>query len=290
MKKLLYALLITVCLFSLASCSKNEKNDTTTLPPLTDAAQPTGELTTEELTVTLTFPEGWTVKEMAELLEQNGVCTAKEFISLINNTSYLKTLSYTFLADIKDSEKRPFVLEGYIFPDTYEFYKEEGAETALTRFLDNTEQKLTAEYKARAAETGYTMDEIITIASIIQEEASEHQHMPGVSSVLHNRLEDEDYGMLQCDVTIHYIDENERNSAYISADPDVVTEYYDTYECYGLPTGPICNPGIHAIEAALNPPKTEYFYFVTDDEWNYYYAETYEEHQVNCENVGIYGR
>lgn len=290
MKKLLYALLITVCLFSLASCSKNEKNDTTTLPPLTDAAQPTGELTTEELTVTLTFPEGWTVKEMAELLEQNGVCTAKEFISLINNTSYLKTLSYSFLADIKDSEKRPFVLEGYIFPDTYEFYKEDGAETALTRFLDNTEQKLTAEYKARAAETGYTMDEIITIASIIQEEASEHQHMPGVSSVLHNRLEDEDYGMLQCDVTIHYIDECVRNSPYISADPDVVAEYYDTYECYGLPTGPICNPGIHAIEAALNPPKTEYFYFVTDDEWNYYYAETYEEHQVNCENVGIYGR
>lgn len=289
MKKIISLMLITVCLFSLASCKKDENGGETTLPPLTDSVQLTEEPSTEELTVTVTFPEGWTVKEIAEKLEENGVCGAKEFIDLVNNTSYLKTLSYSFFADIKEVAKRPFILEGYIFPDTYEFYKQEGAEAALTRFLDNTEQKLTAEYKARAAQTGYTMDEIITIASIIQEEASEHQHMPGVSSVLHNRLEDEDYGMLQCDVTVHYIDECVRNSPYISADPGVVTEYYDTYECYGVPTGPICNPGIHAIEAALNPPETNYFYFVTDEDWNYYYAKTYEEHQINCENVGING-
>ena len=290
MKKIISLLLITVCLFSLASCRKDGNNDASTMPPLTDSAQTTSEATTEELTVTVTFPEGWTVKEIAEKLEENGVCTAKAFIDIVNNTAYLKTLSYTFFADIEEVAKRPFILEGYIFPDTYEFYKDEGAEAALTRFLDNTEQKLSAEYRSRAAETGYTMDEIITIASIIQEEASEHQHMPGVSSVLHNRLEDEDYGMLQCDVTIHYINDCVKDSPYISADVDKVTEYYDTYECYGLPTGPICNPGIHAIEAALNPPETDYFYFVTDEDWNYYYAETYEEHQVNCENVGIYGR
>ena len=285
MKKLISVLLILVCLLSLASCKNNDGED------VTEATQPDYiEETTEDPTVTVTFPEGWTVKEIAEELERNGVCGAKEFIDLTNNTSYLKTLTYSFFSDIKNASKRPFILEGYIFPDTYEFYKEEGAEAALTRFLDNTEEKLTDEYKTRAAATGYTMDEIITIASIIQEEASEYQHMPGVSSVLHNRLEDEDYGMLQCDVTIHYIDENVRNSPYITDDPDVVTEYYDTYECYGLPTGPICNPGAQAIEAALTPLVTIYFYFVTDDDWNYYYAETYEEHQENCENVGLYGR
>ena len=285
MKKLISVLLILVCLLSLASCKNNDGED------VTEATQPDYiEETTEDPTVTVTFPEGWTVKEIAEELERNGVCGAKEFIDLTNNTSYLKTLTYSFFSDIKNASKRPFILEGYIFPDTYEFYKEEGAEAALTRFLDNTEEKLTDEYKTRAAATGYTMDEIITIASIIQEEASEYQHMPGVSSVLHNRLEDEDYGMLQCDVTIHYIDENVRNSPYITDDPDVVTEYYDTYECYGLPTGPICNPGAQAIEAALTPLVTNYFYFVTDDDWNYYYAETYEEHQENCENVGLYGR
>lgn len=284
MKKLISVLLIIVCLFSFASCKKNDEDaDVTT--------QPTSvEETTEDPTVTVTFPEGYTVVQIAELLEANGVCTAQEFVSLVNNTAYLRTLSYSFFADIKEVAKRPFVLEGYIFPDTYEFYKAEGAEAALTRFLDNTEAKLTDEFRSRAAASGYTMDEIITIASIIQEEASEHQHMPGVSSVLHNRLESEDYGMLQCDVTIHYIDENVRNSPYISADPDVVTEYYDTYECYGLPTGPICNPGVQAIEAAITPLLTNYFYFVTDDDWNYYYAETYEEHQKNCENVGLYGR
>lgn len=290
MKKLISVLLIIVCLFTFASCKKDEKIDVDASVQSTEPYSGDESLTTEELTVTVTFPEGWTVREIAEKLEQNGVCTAKEFIDLTNNTSYLKNLTYSFFADIEEVYNRPFILEGYIFPDTYEFYKDEGAEAALARFLDNTEEKLTDEYKSRAAATGYTMDEIITIASIIQEEASEYQHMPGVSSVLHNRLESEDFGMLQCDVTIHYIDENVRNSPYISADPDVVTEYYDTYECYGLPTGPICNPGVQAIEAALTPLVTDYFYFVTDDDWNYYYAETYEEHQENCENVGLYGR
>ena len=180
------------------------------------------------------------------------------------------------------------MLEGYIFPDTYEFYTNEGAEAALTRFLDNTEHKLTEEYKAQAEATGYTMDQILAIASIIQEEASEAQHMPNVSSVLHNRLEDEYFGMLQCDVTINYINDCVIDSPYISVDVEEVSENYNTYKCYGLPLGPICNPGIQAIEAALYPPETDYYFFVTDADWNYYYAETYEEHEVNCEIAGIY--
>lgn len=282
MKKLVCTLLVVLCLFAFASCGKNNKNEITTTEPLTN------ETTTLPLTVTVTFPEGYTVTQIAELLQANNVCNAVEFINLVNNAGYLSKLNYSFLKQLPNYKKRPFILEGYIFPDTYEFYTEEGAEAALTRFLDNTEQKLTEEYKARAAETGYTMDEILTLASIIQEEASEHQHMPNVSSVLHNRLESEDYGRLQCDVTINYINDTVKDSPYINADADAVSENYDTYECFGLPVGPICNPGVHAIEAALYPPETNYFFFVTDDDWNYYYAETYEEHVVNCENVGIY--
>lgn len=281
MKKLLCTFLIIVCLFSFASCKKDEEVTTTASA---------SEGTTLPLTVTVTFPEGYTVVQIAELLQQNNVCSAEEFIDLTNNASYLKNLGYSFIGGITDYKKRPFILEGYIFPDTYEFYTNEGAEAALKRFLDNTESKLTAEYKIQAELTGYTIDEIMTIASIIQEEASEHQHMPNVSSVLHNRLESYDYGMLQCDVTINYINNYVSNSPYISVSADAVSENYNTYECYGLPAGPITNPGVHAIEAALYPPETNYFFFVTDDDWNYYYAETYEEHQINCENAGLYGR
>lgn len=281
MKKILCALLISVCLFSFASCSKKANEPTTT-------ATTTETTTTESLTVTITFPEGLTVVEIAQLLEENKVCTASEFITLANDTEYLRTLTYSFLSLIKNSDKRPFILEGYIFPDTYEFYRNEGAEAALIRFLDNTEQKLTAEYKARAEEIGYTLDEIIAIASIIQEEASEHKHMANVSSVLHNRLESPDYGRLECDVTISYINQNIMNSPYLSADAEAFSEFYDTYECFGPPVGPICNPGVHAIEAALYPAETNYFFFVTDEDWNYYFNETWEAHDSMCRELGVY--
>lgn len=274
MKKLICGLLIIVCLFSFASCGKEDEN-----------THQNGEL---PLTVTVTFPEGYTVKEIAELLQENHVCDAAEFISLSNNARYLKGLDYSFLNQIPGYKKRPFILEGYLFPDTYEFYTNEGAEAALSRFLDNTEAKLSLEYKLKAELMGYTIDEILALASIIQEEASEQEHMPGVSSVLHNRLEKHDYDRLECDVTVNYIKNNVKDSPYIRVDIDEVYGNYDTYECYGLPLGPICNPGVNAIEAALYPPETNYFFFVTDADWNYYYAETYEEHQINCKKAGVH--
>lgn len=286
MKKFIAVSLVLVCLFLFASCKKEET--VTTLPPLT-AAPASETTTTESLTVSVTFPEGYTVVQIAELLQQNNVCSAADFIKVSNNYDYVKSLGYTFVDGIDEKEKRPFLLEGYIFPDTYEFYRGETAEEALARFLDNTEEKLTAEYKAKAKATGYTMDEIIAIASIIQEEASEHKHMANVSSVLHNRLESVDYGRLECDVTINYINDCVKNSPYISANADEVAENYNTYKCAGVPVGPICNPGVHAIEAALAPAETNYFFFVTDEAWNYYYSETYDEHVEKCAAVGIEG-
>ncbi len=279
MKKTISLLLIIVCLFSFASCGKNEITDTPSVG-LQDGSLP--------LTVTVTFPEGFTLVQIAERLQENNVCTAADFIELTNDRGYLKALTYSFLGGIDNPKKRPFILEGYIFPDTYEFYTGEGAEAALKRFLDNTETKLTDAYKTRAAELGYSMDEILTLASIIQEEAGEIQHMADVSSVLHNRLNNEAYGILQCDVTINYINDAVKDSPYINKRVSSVSKNYNTYKCYGLPLGPITNPGLHAIEAALYPADTNYYFFVTDALWNYYYAETYEEHQANCEIAGIY--
>lgn len=280
MKKLICVFMTLTVIFLFVSCQGGEKSIQT---DLTAEQQSTDCITT----VTVTFPEGHTCAEIAKRLEENGVCKAQDFIDAANDVRMLKTLDYSFLSGITEAKNRPFILEGYIFPDTYEFYIDEDPQEVLLRFLDNTEQKLTEDYYVRANQIGYTMDEILTLASIIQEEASEHEHMPLVSSVLHNRLESEAYGMLQCDVTVNYVTENIAASPYIKADADKATENYDTYERYGLPVGPICNVGVAAIEAALYPEQSNYFFFVTDSDWNYYYAETYEEHQINCEKAGV---
>lgn len=281
-KKIIYFIPLIIALAILtASVGKVD------IPFLT--TKPAETAPTEPLTVTITFPEGFTLVQMAEKLEENKVCSASEFIALTNNYEYIQTLGYTFTVGINNPQNRAFYLEGYIFPDTYEFYKNESPERALKRFLYNTERKLTAEYKQRAEALGYTLDEIITLASIVQKESFTRDSVKNVASVLHNRLKSASFQRLQCDVTIHYINEYVTNSKYLTGNTSAYAELYNTYKCNGLPAGPITNPGLAAIEAALYPAETNYYYFVTDSNWNYYYASTYAQHKVNCNKVGING-
>ena len=279
-KKIIY---IITLLFALAILATSVgKVD---IPFLT--TKPAETAPTEPLTVTVTFPEGLAVVQIAEKLEENKVCSASEFIALTNNYEYIQTLGYSFTDLITEPENRAFYLEGYIFPDTYEFYKGESPERALRRFLDNTDRKLTAEYKQRAKALGYTLDEIITLASIVQEESFTNASVKNVASVLHNRLASPSFRRLQCDVTIHYINDYVTNSKHLSGDTSVYAELYNTYKCDGLPAGPITNPGLAAIEAALYPAETDYYYFVTDGNWNYYYSSTYAQHQAKCRELGL---
>lgn len=281
MKKISVILCLLLCLSILCACSGiNKPAEETTTTEIT---------TTEDPTVRVTFPEGFTAVQIAEKLEQNGVCSAKDFLSLVTDDEYLSTLTYRFIGGIENPKNRPFNLEGYIFPDTYEFYKGESAERALSRFLRNTEAKLTDEYYLRAEELGYTMDEIISLAAIVQEEATTSAEMGKVSSVVHNRIVTPGYGKIQCDVTIHYINDYVTDSPYLAHDTEKYKELYNTYKCVGLPEGAITNPGIDAIKAALYPEDTDYYFFVTDKDWNYYYAETYAEHKKNCAAVGLVG-
>ncbi len=279
MKKVFPVIVAFIMLFTFAACASEKKDEPVSTTEIT---------TTQDLTVRVTFPEGYTAKQIAERLEENGVCSAKDFMALVQG-EYYSSLTYGFIPEIENTSDKAFVLEGYIFPDTYDFYKGESAENALSRFLRNTDAKLTQELRQRAQELGYTMDEIITLASIIQEEAGDPDEMHLVSSVLHNRIKSPDYGKLQCDVTINYVNDCITDSPYISADTTKYAELYNTYKCEGLPAGPICNPGIDAIKSALYPADTNYFFFVTDKDWNYYYAETYQEHQQNCKSVGLIG-
>lgn len=231
---------------------------------------------------TVTFPEGYTVTQIAEKLEENSVCSAEEFLNAVNNPpdELLSSLG------IENRYEKIFTLEGYIFPDTYEFYKGENVASVISRFTDNYLSKITDTDKSRAEELGYTMDEILTIASIIQEEAGRADQDYKVSSVLHNRLNSGT--KIECDVTITYLEEY--CAPYLA---NGLTEEnknnYNTYKCPALPKGPICNPGYAAIQAALYPEQTDYLFFVTDPDWNYYYASTWSEHVENCRIAGIAG-
>ncbi|MGN0468563.1 MAG: endolytic transglycosylase MltG [Acutalibacteraceae bacterium] len=276
MKKISALFLVIVSIFIFSSCSKGEAEQTTVQ-----------EETTLSPTVKITFPEGYSAVQIAQKLEENAVCPAADFMTEVNTTEGLEEV-YTFISGI-NTKNRAYALEGYIFPDTYEFYRGESAKSALARFLSNTESKLTEEYYQKAKALGYSIDEIITMASIIQKEAGIKSEMPNVSCVLHNRLKSSDFPKIQCDVTINYLNDYVIDSPYLDGDTNRFSEFYNTYKCSGLPVGAICNPGIEAIDAALNPVNADYYYFVTDDSNNYYYAKTYEEHKENCRICGIEG-
>ncbi len=294
MKKI-SALLLVLCTLFLFGCGKNEAETSTTAPTPSTAA------TTGIPTATVTFPEGFTVVQIAEKLEENGVCSAQEFIALTNDADYITSLGYTFTEFIPGSQ-RAFLMEGYLFPDTYEFYLNDSAENVLKKILLNTSSKLKPEYFLRAKELGYTLDEIISLAAIIQEESYSAESMNLISSVLYNRLNSST--KLECDVTIKYLESYVVRSPYLKklieeekgreiteeellAETDKFRALYNVFKCPAIPEGPITCPGTAAIEAALYPAESDYFFFVTDEEKNFYFNETWEGHVKKCKELGL---
>jgi UPF0755 protein len=272
-KNYLIFLLIVSLMFSLCSCSINNSIEVTDGESITESTSNT---------VKVTFPEGYTVADIALKLEENGVCSADDFMTEANNTEYLTE----FDIEISEPDIRSFVLEGYLFPDTYEFYRNENPSSVIKRFIRNFNSKITDEMKARADELGYSMDEILTIASIVQEEAGKASEDKKISSVIHNRLNSNDFPKLQCDACTFYLRDSVK--PYVSEEKyEELLQSYSTYNCYGLPEGPITNPGIDSINAALYPDDTDYYFFISDADGQYYYAETWDEHQQNIKNAGL---
>lgn len=230
-------------------------------------------------TVTLTFPEGYTVAEITDKLVANEVCDKAALLQVIESTEF----SYSLVNSLKAKEEVPYRLEGYLFPDTYDFYVGESASSVVKKFLSNGDAKITEKHRTRAKELGYSMDEIICIASIIQMEAGSEAQMKEISSVIHNRLSDKtNFPSLGCESTSDYINNKVAPSlASTSAHTaDYYLKYYSTDSTstvVGLPAGPICNPGIAAIDAALYPDDTDYYYFFHDSKGNLYCAKTYSE-------------
>ena len=232
-------------------------------------------------TVWVTFTEGMTVDQMADLLEENGVCDADDFREeVMSGADY----GYDFEQEMSTSSDIYYPLEGYLFPDTYEFYTYEAPANVITRVLENFHNKIDT-VQDQMAEMGLTQHQTITLASIIQSEASgDPANMALVSSVYWNRLNDpENFPMLQSDPTRNYANSTILMTGQSSTYQQKAAAY-DTYQCTGLPAGPICNPGMDAILAALSPETTAYYYFISDSDGNFYFAETLEQHEANIAN------
>lgn len=231
----------------------------------------------------LTFPEGWTVDQIIERLEKYGICDRKAFYQNMQTVNFDE---YSFVKSLPDANQRYRKMEGYLYPDTYEFYLEENESQAIRRFLDNFEEKFTSKYEARAKELGMSVDDIVIIASIIQKEAANQEQMATISSILHNRLKIK--MQLQCDSTGNYVEKyikpNVSDGEYWA-----YRDLYNTSRCAALPAGPICNPGGDAIEAALYPKDTNYYYFCHDKNGKLYTARTNEQHIANWNKAKLGG-
>lgn len=230
--------------------------------------------------ISVTIPEGYTIDQIFERLEKNDICTAESLYKTIDTIDFSE--EYSFIAKLDNPEERYHELEGYMFPATYEF--EQGADpgAVIRKFLNAFKSRWTEEYAARATELGMSIDDVITLASIIEKEGANHQQFGLVSSVLHNRLNRSGlYPTLDCDSTKDYVINTVSQRVTSTSKINSYILAYNTYECVGLPAGAICNPGAAAIEAALNPDTTQYYFFRHDNNGKIYMAETISQHDAN---------
>lgn len=247
---------------------------------------------TDRATVTVTVPEGYECKDIFELLAENGVCTVDELEQTAANYQF----DYEFLHGLEYGSKTR--LEGYLFPDTYEFYVNDKPENVIDKFLRNFDNKLTDQMyedvaalndrlRAQMQESGFTeaeienagltMHDVIIVASLVEKETAKTSESATIASVIYNRLCSKLYPCLQIDATIQYA-LGERKEVLSDADKYVISPY-NTYTNAGLPAGPIANPGINSIRAALYPADTDYYFYALGTDGVHHFSTTYYEHQ-----------
>ena len=221
--------------------------------------------------VTVTIPEGYSVAQIFQLLEDRGVSTVEELTQVASEHDY----NFSFLKDIPLGDANR--LEGFLYPDTYQFNTPHSALYVINKMLVNFDQKYTDELRAKVAESGYSIREILTIASLIEKE-TDGSDRTKIASVIYNRLNNPNagtVGFLQIDATLAYL-----NGGKVPTEEDkAIDSPYNTYKYKGLPPAPIANPGLASIQAALNPESTNYFYYALGDDNVHHYFKSYEELQ-----------
>lgn len=212
----------------------------------------------------VTIPEGYTVAQIAALLDEKSLTNAKEFLALAQDREFILKVFHLDLSN----------LEGYLFPDTYHFSRHAKAKEMIQTMVERLWQTVTPEWRTRASDMHMTLHQVLTLASVIEKETGADGEREMIASVFHNRLHK---GIpLQSDPTVIYgmtsFDGNLRRRDLEKTTP------YNTYRVPGLPPGPIANPGAHSIRATLYPASTTYLYFVSKNNGTHQFSSTLAEH------------
>lgn len=223
-------------------------------------------------TVRFTIPEGFELRQIADRLAADGLVDKDKFYAAVQKADF----KYEFIKALPDRENK---LEGYLFPDTYEVYKNSSEQVILDRMLNRFDKVFTEKYRKRAEELNMSVDDVVILASIIEREAKLDSERKTISAVFHNRLKKNI--RLQSCATVQYL-LKEQKEVLTYKDLEVKSPY-NTYMYEGLPKGPIASPGAKSIEAALYPEKVDYLYFVANKDGSHVFTKTYKEH-LNAQN------
>lgn len=218
--------------------------------------------------VRVTIPEGYTLQDICDLLVEKKVLTAEKFWETANTYPF----SHAMLADVPMVDNR---LEGYLFPDTYDFYVGDNAVNVINKMLNNFVKKYTKAMRNLTEANGLTIAEVVKVASLVEKEAKLADERTTIAGVIYNRLHSSSFPYLQIDATIMYATGHKDT---LTADDLKIDSPYNTYTHEGLPPTAICNPGVSCLMAAIQPEKTRYYYYVADTDGSHIFSRTLDEH------------
>ncbi len=233
----------------------------------------------KEDAVMITIPEGWSIRQIGEYLEEKNICLASEFEEACNRTDY----DFDYYGVIDQRKERHYLLEGYLFPETYEVIPINGAEGVVKRMLREFELRWERNpgWKKQAEDLGLTVDEVMTMAAAVEKEAMLSEERPKVARVLYNRMEEGLTWGLNCTV-LYALAKEGTGDDFVSYDDLEVDSGYNTYVNSGFPVGPICNPSESAINAVLHPDEGDWLYFIgyEDGSGEHLFTSDYEEFEA----------
>lgn len=223
-----------------------------------------------------TIPEGFTIEQIADTLEKNGIANKQRFLQEADNGDF----EYDFVKEIPKKDGMKHRLEGYLFPETYEVKKGASEREIIDVMLKQFSLVMTPEFREQLKAQGLSSHEAVTLASLVEREAQVPKERPTIAGVMYNRLRLNPPMPLQIDATIQYV---------VGQKPELllkdleVESPYNTYKHLGMPPGPIASPGLDSLKAVAQPEKHEYLYYVTkkDGSGEHYFAKTLDEHNQN---------
>lgn len=229
--------------------------------------------------INITFKEGLNIRQIAEIIHENTNNTTDDVYNLLKDGSYIDSVidEYWFITNEIKNENIYYPLEGYLFPDTYQFKNDATVKDIFKVLLDQMDIEL-SKYKTQIENSSFTVHQLLTLASIVELEAGTSHERNGVAAVFYNRINNG--WTLGSDVTTYYAEQKTFNEDLTATEINACNSYNTRGTCFaGLPVGPISNPSSESLDGVMNPQVNDYFYFVADKNGNTYFTKTISEHQ-----------